>query len=224
MRYRPFALVREFIRSRAGISAIEFAIGSPVFILLLLFGVDTARYVVATEKIVNVASTIGQMISQNTTGTVNYIDLQFYRDSAMVIFPQVLADAKQQNIAWYNDISITMSSVNFVSSPSGCTTACTYTPQVVWSGGTSPRSCTLPITSASDTAIPSATTLPSDVYGPGSLIVVDVSFTFRPTIAPTFMQSMKVVRSFYLAPRFVPLIKYSTISGDNGFASECPKY
>lgn len=221
---RPMRLFAGFFRNRAGISAIEFAIASPVIILLLVFGFDTARFIVSTEKIVNVASTIGQMISQNTTGTVNYVDVQFYRDSAMVIFPQVLADAKQQSIPWYNDISITMSSINFVASPSGCTTTCTYTPEVVWSGGSNPRSCTAPITSVSDTAAPSPTTLPVDVYGAGSLIAVDVSFQFKPTIAPSFMKNINISRSYYLAPRFVPLIKYAVISGDNGIASECPKY
>ena len=214
----------KFLRNRAGISAIEFAVAAPVLILLLVFGFDIARFVISTEKVVNVASTVGQMISQNTTGTVNYVDVQFYRDSAMVIFPQILADAKQQNIAWYNDISITMSSINFVASPSGCTTSCTYKPEVVWSGGSNPRSCTAPITSSSDTAAPSPTTLPVDVYGPGTLIVVDVTFTFKPTIAPSFMKNINISRSYYLAPRFVPMVKYAVISGDNGIAAECPKY
>lgn len=214
----------KFLRNRAGISAIEFAVAAPVLILLLVFGFDIARFVISTEKVVNVASTVGQMISQNTTGTVNYVDVQFYRDLAMVIFPQILADAKQQNIAWYNDISITMSSINFVASPSGCTTSCTYKPEVVWSGGSNPRSCTAPITSSSDTAAPSPTTLPVDVYGPGTLIVVDVTFTFKPTIAPSFMKNINISRSYYLAPRFVPMVKYAVISGDNGIAAECPKY
>ncbi len=214
----------KFLRNTAGISAIEFAVAAPVLILLLVFGFDIARFVISTEKVVNVASTVGQMISQNTTGTVNYVDVQFYRDSAMVIFPQVLADAKQQNIAWYNDISITMSSINFVASPSGCTTSCTYKPEVVWSGGSNPRSCTAPITSSSDTAAPSPTTLPVDVYGPGTLIVVDVTFTFKPTIAPSFMKNINISRSYYLAPRFVPMVKYAVISGDNGIAAECPNY
>ena len=68
------------------------------------------------------------MVSVNASGSVSSTDLQFFHDSAMVIFPQVLADSYAQHIAWGSDIGITMSSVTF--SPSGNT----YVPKVVWTG------------------------------------------------------------------------------------------
>ena len=213
---------RSFLRNTKGLAALELAIWAPLMSLVLLGGVEITRYTIATKRIENVASTIGQMLTVNSVGTVNYVDLQFYNDSAMVLFPQVLSDAKQQNISWANDIAITMSSVTFTASPANCTTACTYTPKVLWSAGGGRRSCTTPLTSASDTAAPTATSLPADVFGPTSLIVVDVMFTFRPTIAPKFMNAIAIKRSYYVTPRYVPTITYTVAPGDNGIATVCP--
>ena len=211
----------KFCRNERGVSALEFALFAPVFIVLLLLGVDTTRFVFATRQVEDVAATIGQMISVEQDGQVNYVDLQFYHDSAMVMFPQVLADAAQQSKAWGNDIGISMASIQFTPSSTSCTTNCTYVPKVLWTGGTTPRSCkTLP-TSTADTAPPSSTTLPASAYGAGSIIIVDVTFNFRPTIAPQFMTTIPILRSYYVAPRYVSSITYGTKSGDNGIAHSC---
>ncbi len=222
---RPFRrTLRHFLRHCKGVSAIEFAIGAPLVILLFIMGVDTIRFVVTTEKIDDVATTISQMISQNQTGSVTYVDLQFYHDVAMVIFPQILADAKQQNMAWSSDISISMASVKFTASTPNCGATCVYIPQMVWAGGSSPRSCIVPLLAASDTAQPSPLTMPKDAFGPGSITIVDVAYNFRPTIAPFFMQTIPIKRSYYMAPRYVSLVKYQTITGDNGIAAPCPAF
>lgn len=208
-------------RDDRGVSAIEFALGAPIFIILLLMGVDTARFVLATRQVEDVAATIGQMISVNQSGTVNYIDLQFFHDSAMVIYPQVLSDSAQQQLSWSNDINISLASIQFTMTPSSCTSNCTYVPKVLWTGGSVPRSCTVMPTSVSDTTRPSSSTLPADVYGSGSIIVVDVSFAFRPTIAPQLLKTLTIARSYYVAPRYVPTINYAKVSGDNGIAKSC---
>jgi hypothetical protein len=132
----------------------------------------------------------------------------------MVIFPQVLADAKQQNIAWGNDIGITMSGLSFTAVGNA------YVPKMLWTGGTNPRSCLIPMLPAADTTAPTPSTLPMDVFGPGSLIVVDVTFSFRPTIAPFFMQTIPISRSYYVAPRYVTSINYAGSAGST-IASSC---
>lgn len=213
--------IRRFGRDRRGASALEFALCAPIFIVLLLMGVDTTRYVYATRQVEDVAATIGQMISVQQNGQVNYVDLQFYHDSTMVIFPGVLTDSAQQAKAWGTDIGISMASIQFTPSSSSCTTACTYVPKVLWTGGTSPRSCTALPTPTSDTAAPSATTLPASAFGAGSIVVVDVAFSFRPTIAPRFMKTIPITRSYYVAPRFTSSIGYVAKTGDNGIAHSC---
>ncbi len=210
-----------FARDERGVSALEFAFCAPLFIVLILMGVDTTRFLVCTRQVEEVATAIGQMISVDQDGQVNYVDLQFYHDSAMVIFPQVLADSAQLGKTWGNDIGISMASIQFTPSSTSCTTNCTYLPKVLWTGGTTPRSCTAMPTASTDTATPSATTLPADAYGAGSIIVVDVTFNFRPTIAPRFMTTIPIKRSYYVTPRYVPSITYVTSTGDNGIAHSC---
>jgi hypothetical protein len=225
----PRAKFAEFRRNRSGMAATEMAFIAPIMILLALGGVDTTRYVIATEQIDKVASTIGQMLTETQptipggrTAAVTYVDLQFFHDSAMVIFPDVLSDAANQGISWTKDIEISMSSIQFTASPSTCTTNCTYTAQAVWAGGDNPRPCNSTFAKVVDASVPSPTTLPQDVFGPGSIVVVDVQYTYHPWFASYFGVAPTIARSVYFAPRYVPVIKYQTISGDNGIAAMCP--
>jgi hypothetical protein len=174
--------------------------------LLLLVGFDTARYIVAARRLAVVAATIGQMISVSTTGQIDAASLRFYEDSTVAIFPQVLQDSYQQGLTWANDIGLTVSTISFTG------TSPNYQGLVSWTAGTNLRPCKVPMMAASDTAPPSQTTLPTDVFGPGSLIVVDLSFKFRPTIASKLMSSITIMRSFYVQPRYVPSLTYSGAS------------
>jgi hypothetical protein len=65
-----------------------------------------------------VATTVVEMLTQNGTGTVNYVDLHFAVDSTMVIFPQILQDAAQKHVSWGNDIEVSIASVVFTPNPS----------------------------------------------------------------------------------------------------------
>ena len=211
----------DFRRDARGTSALEFALCAPLFVALLLAGLDTARFSFATRQVEDVAATIGQMISVEQDGTINGTDLQFYHDAAMVIFPQVLTDAAQQSKSWDDDIGISVASIQFTATARSCTVGCTYVPKVLWAGGTTPRSCSVPPTAVADTAAPSPTTLPTSVFAAGSIVVVDVSFAFRPTIAPGFMATLPIRRSYYVAPRYVPTITYAAQAGAPSFAKAC---
>ena len=213
-----------FWTQTTGISAIEFALCAPIFIMLLLAGTDALRYTLATDQVEVVASTVGELIAENDSSTVNYMDLQFHHDSAMLTFPRLLSDSFAQNQAWGTTISISMASVDFGPKQSGCGSGCVYTPKMAWAGGNNPRSCLVPMTPADDSSAPSPTTLPAHIYGPGSSIVVDVAYTFKPLFQSVFFVGLTIRRSYYVAPRFVTLLKYQTISGDNGIAKACSGY
>ena len=217
----PASTFRRLCRETYAVSAVEFAIWAPVLCIVMLVGIDITRYAIATGRISDVASTIGEMLSVNTSGTVNYIDLQFYHDSAMVIYPQVLVDAHQQNVSWSNDMAITMTSVAFTATPPLCTSACSYVPRVVWSSGNNPRSCIVPMTSAGDTSTPSPKTLPQDVFGATSLLVVDIVYTFKPIFAGRLLNNLTISRSFYVTPRYVSTVGYKIVSGDPGTILIC---
>ena len=213
-----------FARSRRGIAAVEFALILPLMVVLTLGSVEVARLIIFTRKIELVANTAVEMLTQNGTGKVNYIDLHFAQDSTMVIFPQILQDAANKKISWSNDIAISMASVQFSPSPATCTSNCTYVANVVWNGGPNPRPCGTSLTPVADSSTPTPTTLPTDLYGPGSVLVVDIVYTYTPLFIQNLFGSIKISRSAFLAPRYVPLVKYQVIAGDDQIGSECPGF
>jgi Flp pilus assembly protein TadG len=113
-----------FWGARQAIAAVEFALVLPLLVILMLGSVETARLITFARKVTLVSTTAVEMLTQNGTGTVNY--LHFAVDSTMVIFPQILQDATQKNISWGSDIAISMASVVFTPNPSTCTSNCSY--------------------------------------------------------------------------------------------------
>ena len=71
-----------------------------------------------------------------------------------------------------------------------------------------------------DSARPSPTTLPTDTYGPGSVIVVDIDYTYLPLVANRFLSGIQIKRSFYIQPRYVSVVTYQP--DDGGMATSCP--
>ncbi len=227
--------VRQFARDRVAIGTIEFALIAPLLLFLLLAGFDIGRFVLATQRTQAVANSIAEMLSQSEVstsaqtagdGVVRANDLLFYWNSAMFTFPDSLASAMQQNANWWDILSVNMASIKFVGTPANCTTNCTsINPKVVWTLGQ--RSCGSTITAAPDTNTYSATTLPTDVFPTSlsttttSLIVVDVFYTWQPTVGAAYLPSVSIERSVYMAPRNVPLVE-AIASSDTGTAVVCP--
>ena len=220
-RQRP--ILRRFWRSKRGVAALEFALVAPFLITLLLGGFEITRYIKTVRHINFVSSTIGQFFSQNTTGTITDDDMHFAIDSTMIIFPDSLANAARKGLYWWQDISLAMSSVAFTPTVPGCASNCTYNATLMWTSfaGTS-RPCSTPLLPVSDTATPSPTTLPADVYGPGTLIVIDVVYNYTPMVATQLFGTMKITRSFYVQPRYVSTIAYTHTA--NAMGVKCPGY
>lgn len=212
-------------RNNSGASAVEFAFVAPVLLLLLLGGFDLGRFILATQRVQAVANSVAEMIAETPAsssalqpgdGVVSANDLNFYMNSAMFTFPDVLPIANAAGTNWWNLLSVQLSSIEFVAQPAGCTSACTYVAKVVWSSGA--RTCGSTIVSVSDTNTYSPTTLPADLFQPGSVIVVDVSYTWTPTIGSAYLLSIPIERSVYLPPRNVPIVE----SQATGVANPCP--
>jgi Flp pilus assembly protein TadG len=217
---------KEFWRARQAIAATELALVLPLLVMLMLGSVEVARVIIASRNVTAVATTAVEMLSQNITTRVDYVDLDFAIASTMVIFPQILQDAAQKGISWKNDISISIAGVLFTGLPAGCTTSCTsYTANVVWNSGPNKRTCGVLLTSAPDMATPSKTTLPADVFpvipSPGaSLLVVDIAYNYTPLFGSIFTAlfgsplfgTIPIARSAYLAPRYVQSPSISNIT------------
>jgi Flp pilus assembly protein TadG len=236
----PRGLVARFLAGERAMAAVEFALVFPLLLTILLAGTQVIIYINASRKVGQVSRSISQMISQatppgnSTTATVNATDLHFSYDATMVIFPYVLGDAKRKNISWYQNISINYASIVFTKISSTCNDpsnqSLCYVANVAWTttgtaqpGGDNYRPCIVPQLPASNTAPPSRTTLPQSVFGPASLIVIDVVFTFTSTFAAKFVPPIKIVRTAYVQPRYATFVNYDTTNND-GIATKCTGY
>ena len=205
---------KTFARSNHGLAAVEFALILPVMLAFIFGGYETVRAITCARRLTILANAIVQQVTSNTTGTILNTDAHFYYNTAMVVFPQSMKDAARYNNYWWQDVNVAISSIAFTTV---CTLSCTYVPNVIWSVNSS-RSCVIPPTPASNTAAPSMTTLPIDIYGPGSLIVVDVTYNFHTIFSGNFLGSylsnlntLVFRKSAYAQPRYVSTIKYNPI-------------
>lgn len=207
--------MRKFINDICGLGAVEFALVFPIITFLMLAGFDFGRYLIACQRIEAASYNIAQMLSQ-TQPNVNAIDagdgivfdtdIQWYHNSAMFTFPDVLEVSFQQQLPWDSLMTVNMTSIKFIPA-AGCTSNCTYTPKVVWSTGNRP--CTTVFTQVPDSSVPGPTILPADLYGPASQLIVDISYTFQPTIGAAFLSSISINRTIYMTPRNVSLVETS---------------
>ena len=225
-----------FLGDTRAASVIEFALILPVLLILMLGGIQLVTYIDASRKVGLIAQSISQMISQamppsgSTVATVTAADLHFSYDSTLVLFPYLLKDAPRQGLQWWQDIAITYAAVAFTQTSSNCTggdlSAC-YTAAVAWtSSGTTGgnyRPCAVPQLPAADTAPPNRTTLPRSVFGPGSIVAVDVVFNFKPTFGARFIPAVRIARSMYVQPRYAALVNFDT-TGNDGIAVKCPGF
>lgn len=237
-----------FKRDRRAVAAVEFTIIFPVLLVMMAGAFELSRAVQTARQLATLANSISTMLAATTAigtssgcpdqsgsdGCVTFIDLHYAFDSAMLIFPPVLSDSKSRNIAWGNDISISMAGVSFTVTVPGCTSGCTYKANIVWTGAAAQRACGSNLTSAPDTAAPTSTTLPQDLFTPVTTptgtapplfaIVVDVGYAWTPLIFSGLIGPITMQRSAYVTPRYVSQIKYSAISGDDQFGKQCPGF
>ena len=227
---------RRFGADERAVSLIEFALILPVLLVLMLGGIQLVTYINASRKVELLAQSISQMLSQamppagSTVATVNATDLHFSFDSALVLFPYLMADGPRQGLLWWQDIAITYAAVAFTKTASTCSgsdqSGC-YAANVVWTStgttGGNYRPCTPAQLAAADTAAPTRATLPRSVFGPGSIIAVDVVFTFRPTFGARFIPAARIARSMYVQPRYAALVGFDP-AGNDGIATKCPGY
>lgn len=214
-----------FVKDVRGLGAVEFALVFPVLAFLLLVGFDFGRYVIACQRLESASYNIAQMLSQTQpninavdsgNGIVFDTDIQYYHNSAMFTFPDVLMASFQQQIAWDSLMSINITSIKFVPSTTGCTSNCTYTPIVMWSTGNRP--CKTVFTPVPDSNSPGPTILPVDLYGPASQIIVDITYIFQPTFGSAYMSSIPIYRTVYMTPRNVNMVETS----NSTLAPLCP--
>jgi len=210
--------MKNLLRDKQGFVAVEFGLALPVLGLMLVGFVELDRYAWATRQLETSANAIAQMLSQSQK--VEPTDMKYAQDSVMVLFPRALQDSARLGKSWDSVVQVGMSEINFAPTVPGCVSACAYQAKVGWSGGSDRRPCNTVMTPVPDSTTPSKTTLPSDAYGPNSVIVVDLTFSYRPLFAEKIFGPLTIKRTSYLQPRYVNNLTYSVAGGDS-FVTTC---
>ena len=192
-------------RARRGLAALEFALLLPLLVTLLFGVVDLSeaiifsrRLTVAAQETATIASTLAVQSNNQNALTEN----QAYdaTTAPFALFPSWQGGPNPGTFA------ITLSVATFTASPSGCTSSCTYSGKISWSGvnpngQANLRTCGPVPPAASNTAAPSLATLPPGVFGPTAIIVADVSAPFTPLFTGYFTGGFKMLQSAYVSPR-----------------------
>ena len=209
---------KSFITETRGIAAIEFAIAAPFLVLMVVGFVELDRYAWATRQLEVTASSIAQMLSQSQR--VQPADMKYAQDSVMVLFPRVLQDSARTGQRWDKLVKVGMSVVRFTPSIPDCVADCVYQAQIAWSGGSDRRPCGAPLSAVANETPPNSVSLPRDVFGASNLIVVDLTYAYRPVFAEKIFGEVTIKRSSYLQPRYVNTLPYAVAGGDS-FVTTC---
>ena len=199
---------KSFRRARQGLAGLEFALLAPVLVSMLAGLYDLTSAYISWERVNLCAQSIDQIATSvaagnSQTNTLTLVQAQTAASAAYAYLPGILGASPPA-------FGVTISSVVMTPTVAGCTTGCIYTAHVAWSGvyqgsGTK-RPCdatlgTAAITQTADTASPSPTTLPADVYSAASLLVVDVTYTFQPVFYRYLTSNFTMLQSAYFPPR-----------------------
>lgn len=207
-----------FARDRRGAAIVEFAFIVPILILLSMVTFDLVRYVIYLRKVELATSTMADLIARNDSGKITQAELLAISRSQLVMFPEAMDAARESNASVWSLLKWTLSGVQFRQPPT-CTGTCPYEPKVAWTSGQK-RPCGTVLTAVPNGTTPSPTTLPSETFGPGFLVVADVVFSYKPLIAQSVVGSIDIAKSFYVAPRYVSAIAFDP-TGATTTANAC---
>ncbi len=210
-------LPRRFGRDARAVSAVEFALLMPLMLILYFGGTAVTLAVMANRKADLVARTLADLISRQPQGT-SVTDTQM--NDALSAGTAVLAPFTAA------PLKVTISSVEFVTNSSSTTG---YDAKPRWSyvsnGGTL-RPCKT-LTPVVNGTAPTSTNLPVGLYGSGSVIISDITYTYTPLFAGTAMNALYGLanaftwsHSAYMRPRLTG----SPIAYGGTQATVCPSY
>ena len=189
-------------KDRRGVAAVEFALILPLMLLIYLGSAEVTQALMASRNATMVARTLADLVAQQQSG-VNVTDAQL-----TTIFTAATAVMAPFSTS---SLRMTITSVN-ISAAVGHNSFNGYVAQPEWtvtianpSGGVL-RPCANLI-AATDSATPSPTTLPQDLFIQGSLIVADIVYTYTPSFGGNFFASVGLPASItyshsaYMRPR-----------------------
>jgi Flp pilus assembly protein TadG len=226
---------RTWLQCDSGVVALEFALLAPVVLIMLIGSFDVTRGLIAANRLSNAAqqvveiatATAGQA-SYAASGTIPAHTMNVLTDSDVynattapfAVLPDLASRVPVGNVASppmniSTSFSITLSGVTFSGTPAGCTTNCTAytTATVAWSvanslGSPIKRMCGS-IGQSQDTDPPALNTMPKGTYGPVTVLVADLSYTYTPLFSGYVIGPITLNRTAYLSARTGNTLQYT---------------
>lgn len=190
--------------SRAGVAGLEFALLSPLLLILFVGTVDLSAALLTARRMGLAAGSIAEIATTSSAQSqaLNVLtDVQAWQatTAAFAFFPDWTAQAASQTFA------ITLSAVVFTATQPGCTQNCAYTAKVTWSvannlGMAKLRACG-PLAMVPNTNATTYDTLPAGNFGATSLLVADISYTYQPIFFSFLTGDIPMMHSAYVSPR-----------------------
>ncbi len=184
------------------VAALEFALVAPFLLTAALGLYDLANAALTMRRLTIAADAIAQIataaaVNADNTNTLTREQAWAASTAPFALLPGLRAQPM-------GDYSVVLSAVVFRLADRSCTANCTYLAATAWSGTfqgiATQRQCG-DLTAVADDLPPSPTTLPASAFGPASLLVVDMAYTFHPLFASVFTGDMRFTRSAYFPPR-----------------------
>jgi hypothetical protein len=214
-----FSLQHRLGLSQGGIAATEFALILPFILVGALGMLEAVNRLEHDRKLKTMASTMAQLISRQTT-PFTAGDAHFVWDSAMMIFPKVLTEERRRGMAWWDVISPTYTSIEFKLKDPNCKKSCAYDAYVMWSAGRYLRKCGKQ-NGIDPKSSPNRQGIPSNLFGPGTIIVVDVEMDYNPLVPVNYAGRSKFHKVSYISPRYKPRVEAVESSAEPGFLVVC---
>lgn len=211
-------------RDRKGVAAVEFALILPFMLLLYLGTAELTYGLMANRKMTLVSRTLADLAAQ-TTATSGITDAEMtsiFTAAAAIMSPYDTTPLR-----------MSFSSIRFVPNTA---TPPVYTARTVWTAvytvsgslkGTARPCGATAITKVSNSTSPSSTTMPEGLYGAGTIIVADVSYTYTPPFSGSFLAwsttqgSINFAHTAYMRPRTQTEIAYNPTTTTTG-RTKCP--
>lgn len=211
-------------RDKSGVAAVEFALILPFMLLLYLGTAELTYGLMANRKMTLVARTLSDLTAQTsaTSGITDAEITSIFTAASAIMSPYDPAPLR-----------MSISSIRFV--PNSATPP-VYTARTVWTavytvGGVSKgtaRPCGAnAITQVANSVKPTSTTMPVGLYGPGTVIVADVSYLYTPPFSGAALAwsstqgSINFAHTTYMRPRTQDEIAYNSASPPTG-RTKCP--
>jgi Flp pilus assembly pilin Flp len=208
--------VRRFARAETGVAALEFALVLPLLVLLFMGSIEIARFYLISKRVSNVAASISQMLSTSPK-TQSVLSLNYLANSIYTV-PTLEPDTMAKGGRIWGAHNVSIASIEFVPvNPSCQTSTCDFDARVKYTYSIDPekiRKCGK-ATKVADGVALNHTTLPASLYGPGSVIAVDISYSYTPLFGTRFFGDLTLFRSAFMAPRYLSVLAFGPAKAPN---------